>query len=74
MMITKGFNISEAAIQGCSVKKVFFEISQNSQGNTCARVSFLVKLQASACNFIKKETRAQAFSCEFCENSKNTFS
>ena len=26
-----------------------------------------------ACNFIKKETLAQAFSCEFCEISKNTF-
>ena len=28
--------------------KVFLEISQNSQGNTCARVSFLIKLQAQA--------------------------
>ena len=27
-------------------KKVFSEISQNSQENTCARVSFLTKLQA----------------------------
>ena len=25
-------------------------------------------------NFIKKETLAQAFSCEFCEISKNNFS
>ena len=30
----------EAAVQRCSVKKVFLEISQNSQENTCARVSF----------------------------------
>ena len=56
----------------CSVKKVFLEISQNTQENTCARVSFLTKLQA--CNFIKKETLAQVFSCEFCEIPKNTFS
>ena len=28
-------------------KKLFLEISQNSQENTCARVSFLTKLQAS---------------------------
>ena len=35
-------------------KKVFLEVSQNSQENTCAIVSFLLKLQASACNFIKK--------------------
>ena len=27
-------------------EKVFLEISQNSQKNTCARVSFLIKLQA----------------------------
>ena len=27
-----------------------------------------------ACNFIKKETLAQVFSCEFSEISKNTFS
>ena len=26
-----------------------------------------------ACNFIKKETLAQVFSCEFCEIFKNTF-
>ena len=25
------------------------------------------------CNFIKKETLAQVFSCDFCEISKNTF-
>ena len=41
----------------CSVKRVFLEISQNSQENTFARVSFL----------------AQVFSCEFCEISKNNF-
>ena len=56
------------------MKKVFLEISQNSQENTCARDSFLIKLQAEACNFIKKKTLAQVFSCEFCEISKNTFS
>ena len=37
----------EAVFQRCSVKKVFLEISQNSQENTCARVSFLIKLQVS---------------------------
>ena len=34
---------------------------------------FLNKV-AGLCNFIKKETLAQVFSCEFCEISKNTFS
>ena len=28
---------------------------------------------SKGCNFIKKETLAQVFSCEFCETSKNTF-
>ena len=35
---------------------------------------FLIKLQAEACDFIKKETLAQVFSCVFCEISNNTFS
>ena len=29
---------------------------------------------SAACNFIKKETLTQVFSCEFCEISKNIFS
>ena len=53
---------------------VFLEISQKSQENTCARVSFLIKLQAEACNFVKKEALVQVFSSEFCEISMNTFS
>ena len=65
--------IKEAVVQRCSVKKMFLEVSQNSQENTCARVSFLIKLQTEACNFIKKETLTQVFSYEFCEISKNIF-
>ena len=49
---------------------MFLEIPQNSQENTRARASFLIKL---ACNFLKKEALAQVFSCEFREISKNTF-
>ena len=64
---------TEAVVRWCSAKKVFIEISQNSQENTCARVSFSIKLQASACHFIKKETLAEVFSCEFCKISKNIF-
>ena len=30
----------EAVVRRCSAKKVFLEISQNSQENTCARDSF----------------------------------
>ena len=52
----------EAVARRCSVKKVFLEMSQNSQEKTSARVSFLIKLKAS-----------QVFSCEFYEISKNIF-
>ena len=31
---------SEAVVKSCSIKKAFLEISQNSQENACARVSF----------------------------------
>ena len=33
----------------------------------------VASLRPEASNFIKKETLAQVFSCEFCETSKNTF-
>ena len=36
----------EELIWRCSAEKMALEISQNSQENTCARVSFLIKLQA----------------------------
>ena len=32
-----------------------------------------IAVMPQACNFIKKETLAQVFFCEFCEISKNTF-
>ena len=51
-------------------KKMLFIISQNSQENTHARVSFLTKLRT-----IQKEILTQLFSCELfsCETSKNNF-
>ena len=73
----------EAITQRCSVKKVLLEILQNSQENTVSprvntvtdpRVSFLIELQAQPCNFIKKESLAQVFSCEVCHIFKNIFS
>ena len=39
------FKRTEAVAQRCSVKKVFLKILQNSQEYTCARVSFLRRLQ-----------------------------
>ena len=36
---------TDTATRGVLWKKLFLEISQNSQENTCARVSFLIQLQ-----------------------------
>ena len=62
----------QAVTERRSIKKVFLEISQNSKEKTCARVSFLIRLQAET--IFKKETLAQVFSCEFYKIYKNTFS
>ena len=40
------FAENRSSYWGCSVKKVFLEILQNSQENNCARASILIKLQA----------------------------
>ena len=56
---------TEAVVQRCSVKKVFLNISQNSQENTFARLSTR--------NFIKKETLVQVFSCELFEILRTPF-
>ena len=55
----------------CFINKLFLKISQISQKKTCVRVSCLMKLP-KAFIFIKKQTPAQAFSCEFCEIFKDT--
>ena len=39
----KMYDDAKAVTRRCSVKKVFLEISQNSQENTCTRDSFLIK-------------------------------
>ena len=65
--------MTEVVVRRCSIKKVFLETSQNSQENSCARNYFLIKLQAKAWNFIKKESLTQMFSCEISEIFKNTF-
>ena len=57
------FIVAEVATECVLQKKVFLKISQNSQENNCARISFLIKVAA---------LRAQVFSCEFREISVNT--
>ena len=55
----------EAVTQRCSVKKVFLEISQNPQENACARVSFLIKLQAQPATLLKKRLWHRCFPVNF---------
>ena len=57
--------VSEAVVRRCSVKKVFLKISQNSQENTCARVSFLIKLQAPSATLLKKRLWHRCFPVNF---------
>ena len=63
-----------SSLQEVFYKEGFLRNFTKFTGNTCGRVSFIIKLQAQTCNFIKIEDPAQVFPCEFCEISKSTFS
>ena len=67
------FLCTEAVTWRCSVENLSLKILQNSQENTCARISFLISWWPEAGSFIKKESLAQVFSYEFCEMFKKTF-
>ena len=45
-MYGSNFQSAEAATGDVLLEKLFLELSENSQEKTCARVSFLIKLQA----------------------------
>ena len=67
-----GIRKTETVARRFFVKKVSLEISQNSQGNTWARVSFLIKLQAfliklqaSARTLLKKRPWRRCFPVNF---------
>ena len=68
-------NTFEPVVGRCSVKKVSLNVLQNSQGNTCARASFLIRLQAWGVRpaTILKKRLVQVFSYEFCGIFKNTY-
>ena len=51
-------DVTEAAPSGAICKNVFLEFSQNSEENACARVSFLIKLQAT---FLKRNSGTGVF-------------
>ena len=46
-----GYFPSKSVVRRCSVKNIFLKTSQNSQKNTCARVSFLNKVTGT-CIFL----------------------
>ena len=60
----------------CSVKKYVLKSFTKSTGKHLCQSLFFNKeagLRSKVCNFIKKKTLAQVFSCEFWELFKNTF-
>ena len=62
--------------QRCSIIKGVLINFAKFTGKHLRQSLFLNKvagLRTQACNFIKKETLALVFSCEFCEIYKNTF-
>ena len=54
--------LSEAVSMRCSVKMLSLKVLENSETDTCATISFLMKLQV------------QVISSEFCETLKNSLS
>ena len=78
---TYNFNLEKPGTSyGSSRPDVFFEkgvlrnFAKFTRKHLCQRLFFnkVAGLRPKACNFIKKESPAQVFSCEFCEISKNT--
>ena len=61
--------LSEAVVQRCSVKKTFLEISQNSQENSCVRVSLLKK----STSLLKKRLWHRCFPANFVKFLRTSF-
>ena len=69
-------HVPDAVTQKCSVRKMFLEISQNSKENTCAIVSFLIKLQASGlkpATLLKKRLWHRSFPAKFAKFLRTPF-
>ena len=65
----------EGSHQRCFIRKGVHRNFGKFTGKHLCQSLFFIKVSCSpeACNFIKKETLVLVFSCEFCENCKNTF-
>ena len=67
------YYVQKQSSRGVLWKKMFVEISQNSWENTCARVSFLIKLQTLGLKlYLKRDSGIGVFPWIF-EISKNIF-
>ena len=65
--------VNERWIQNCSVKKAFIKISQNSQENTCAKVSFSVKCRLQPATLLKRKPQQKCFRINFANFSRTFF-
>ena len=65
--------IPKAVAQMCHFKKEFLEISQNSQENICARVSFLIKSQVWPTTLLKIRLWHKCFPVNFAKFLRTRF-
>ena len=70
-LYSRQLSVSEAFVRSCSVKKVFLEISPNSQENICARVSFWINLQTAT--LLKKRLWHRCFPVNFAKFLRTPF-
>ena len=65
---------SKSVVRRCSVKKIFLKTSQNSQENTCARVSFFNKVAAfRTATLLKKRLWHKCFPVNFAKFLRTPF-
>ena len=65
--------ISRSSRERCSITKGVFRNLERFKRKHLCRGLFFNKVAGFPCNFIKKETLAKVFSCEFFHISRNTF-
>ena len=67
-------HFSRSSHQRCSIKKgVLKYFTKFTRKQLCQSVFFWKSCRPQTSNFLKRDTLAQVFSCEFCEFFKNTF-
>ena len=66
MLFTSKINLKyRSSHERCSIKNMFLKISQKFTGKHLCQSLFLIKLQASSCNFIKKRLWQRCFLVNF---------